>query len=303
MFSKKKTNNLNRRDKPNTDSLRANKRTVYSYYNAIPSESRPSSMSEKIINLADKPRPVRRLPTVVALLIILFSFLYSMTLSRTPSVSLADKNTTSLYRNSDEYVEAAKQTLGLKMSYRSKLTVNVHEVEESLLAQFPELDAAVLRLPVLGRKPNLVLALSKPSLLLATPTKSYIIDNDGVAVSEAGSIALEQRQKLTVIKDESGLSIELGKQIMTSDTIVFINAIKAQLSAQNLNVSQLTLPPSANQLDIRLAGISYTIKTDVAGDAKVQIGGYLAVKEDLERQGITPTNYIDVRVEEKVFYK
>ncbi len=299
-----KRSKLTGRIRPNTESLRSGKKAVHSYYNKIPNATQqPAAYIEKIINLADRPHHMRRLPTILAIIAILLSFLFSLTLSRSPSITTADKSQQSPYRNVQEYVDASKQILGQKLSYRSKLTVNTLEVEQALLERFPELDAAVLRLPVLGRRPNLVIAISQPAMLLAAHSKSYIIDSNGIAVSEASGIPIEVRQRLTVIKDESGLEISLGKQVVTSDTIAFISNVTAQLKAQNLEVSQLTLPRSANQLDIRLKGLNYYIKTDATGDARQQVGSFLAVKDHLSKQGITLAEYVDVRVEEKVFYK
>ena len=290
------------RQRPSGSTLQSDKQTVYSYYNNVPASKQPA-LAEKVIMLADKPRSFRLIPTIVAISVIAISFLISLTLSTSANVHTTQEDQSSPYRELNEYSLAMDEILSSKLSYRTKFTINTKEAEQELLTRFPELDAAVLRLPVLGRRPTLVVAVSQPALLLAAQSKSYVLDDDGVAVSTAQNVSAQTRQSLLVIRDESGLEVVEGKQVVTSDTITFIKSVIAQLKAQSLEVNQLTLPPNANQLNIRLKGLPYTIKTDVAGDARQQIGSYLAVREHLSGQGITPAEYVDVRVEEKVFYK
>jgi hypothetical protein len=273
---------------------------VYSYYNA-PSPNRPNQ--DKIVDLSvSSRRRVRLLPTIIAICVIVLSLLLSLTLSSTPYVTTSD-GSESPYRSHVEYEAEAARFLSTSANNKTKFTISTADAERHMLETFPELRAVALRLPIIGRRLNLILELRKPTLVLTTPGKSFVLDETGRAVTELQDLAIDARKDLVVLKDQSGLVVETGKQAITSDTILFIKTIIAQLDAQSLKSSELTLPPAANQLDIRLQDVSYYIKTDVAGNARLQIGSFLAVKERLEREGVTPAEYIDVRVEEKVFYK
>jgi hypothetical protein len=272
---------------------------VYSYYNSpTPSRSNP----EKSIDLSKSRHRLRLIPTIVAATVILASLLLNLTLSSSPVVSTVDGNTPP-YRNHDEYRAEAQRLLNDSLGNKTKLTIQTGEIEQQLLARFPELKAAALRLPILGRRPNLIIEVRSPKLILSTPGKSYILDNSGRAVSELQNLSPDARQGLLVVKDESGLDLQTGSQAITTETVSFISAVSAQLKAQSLTLQEFTLPQVANELDIKLEGLPYYINTDASGDARLQIGSFLAVKERLSREGVTPSEYVDVRVEEKVFYK
>lgn len=278
-----------------------NRPRPYSYYASLQDERRTKT-AETVVDLGSVGRRLRLIPTVVALLVIFGSVLFSLTLSSLPSVSMLEGET-ALYRSLDDYASAAEVLLDDNLKNRTKLTIDTAAVEQTLLEQFPELDAAVLRLPVLGRRPSLIISVSQPVLLLLSPAKSYVLNQSGVAVSEASQLAAKAKDGLPVVRDQSGLEVTLGEQALTTETIRFILASSLQLEAQKLKVSELILPARVSQLDIRLEGVRYYVKTDTAGDARLQIGSFLAVREELAGQGITPAEYIDVRVEEKVFYK
>jgi len=300
MFARKQTKKSDNNDLRS----RASNKSQFNYYSTTSQHARPSDTTKEMqsVNLGSIRHRLRLVPTFAALSIIAVSLLISLTLSSRPSVSLLN-NKDSPYRNLDEYAIAAEVIMSQDLSSKTKLSIDTSNIERQFIEQFPELKAAVLRLPVLGRKPSLILDINSPVILLATQTKSYVLDSSGTVVSDAQALASSERAGLLVVQDQSGLVIEVGKQAVTTQTIRFITDITAQLKAKNLNISQLTLPQSANQLDIRIEGTRYFVKTDVAGSARLQIGGLIAVKSQLEGKGENPSEYIDVRVEGKVFYK
>ncbi len=244
----------------------------------------------------------RRLPTLIALIIITGSILFSTTVSSQPSISLVSGQAP-IYRSLEEYSDAASTILEQKLAYKTKFTINTKEIEDALLEKYPELAAVAIRLPLIGRRPTLIVEQKSPILILTTQVKSFIIDEDGIAISELQLLATEAREGLPVVLDQSGLELTIGSQAVTSETVTFVRAVLAQITSQKLSINQLTLPPFANQLDITLKGTQYYIKTDISGDANLQIGTFLAVRDRLRKDGITPTEYIDVRVEERAFYK
>lgn len=289
------------RNRPTTD--RTGGKSVYSYYNTYSGTRGAGATPEKSIDLGAKTKHLRMLPTIIACLVIVGSILFSLTLSSRPAVSFVPSDELSPYRNEDEYIRKAQELLESSIRHRLKLSVDTDVIEHQLIEAYPEIAAAQLRLPILGRKPTLFLDIREPAMVLATNTKSFILDKSGTAVAEMRQIPTHMRQTLLVLQDESNLATEVGKQAVTSGTVQFILALQAQLAAKEVKVSQLTLPAVANELDIHIEGHTYYLKTDTSGDARLQAGSFLAVKEHLEKQGITPSEYIDVRVEEKVFYR
>lgn len=197
----------------------------------------------------------------------------------------------------------AEKLLSSSLGNRTKPTINTNAIEQELLNRFPELNAAVLRLPVIGRKPNLVLDIKTPRMLLSNNIKTYVLDRSGVIICESDDIDANLRADLPSVRDESGLELAEGSQAVTTDTVSFVLEASAQLKAQKIEIEQLKLPASANELDIHIKGLRYYVKTDTSGEARLQVGSFMATREHLRDRGITPREYIDVRVGEKVFYK
>ncbi len=301
---------LGRRQQPasrKTGELRAKaaSRPSFNYYSGGTGNKADIASKDSVIHLdgGSLKKRLRLLPTFIAVGIIIGSIFISLTLSTSPSVMLLHGQT-SPYRDPAEYAAAAAEIMAQNLSSQTKLTIDTTSVERSLMESFPELRAAVLRLPVLGRKPSIIVDIKPPALLLTTPVNSYVLDNSGMVVSDVSSLEQEARAGLTTVSDKSGfLDMQVGKQALTSDMVRFITGVSEQLAAKGYQISELTLPASVNQLDIRLSGLPYYIKTDTTGDVRLQIGSFLAVKQELEGRRSTPAEYIDVRVEEKVFYR
>lgn len=277
-------------------------RKVYSYYAAGSGADSPERSDLAGSTSRGPWRVIRILPGIIAAVVIAGSILYSFTLSTQPTVSVVQQQP-SLYRDEAEYAAAADEALRQNVRNRTKFTVQTHEVEEMLLQKYPELRDVVLRLPVMGRKPTLVIDIRQPVLLLTAASKTYVLDGNGIAVSEARTLPASDKNGLPVVQDQSGIDITLGKQVLTTETVRFITDALYQLSSKGYQVESLRLPVSINELDIQLRGLSFYIKTDSSLDARLQIGSFIAVWESLKEQGSAPAEYIDVRVEEKVFYR
>ncbi|MGH7241431.1 MAG: hypothetical protein ACREGB_03995, partial [Candidatus Saccharimonadales bacterium] len=69
-------------------------------------------------------------------------------------------------------------------------------------------------------------------------------------------------------------------------------------------VESMALPPAAYELDVKPAGVGYFVKFNMHEDtARQQAGTFLAVRERLVSQGVTPGSYIDVRLDGRAYYK
>lgn len=300
MLGKRKSNQPNERDRQRLNTGLDRPRKVYSYYASSPKPDRPKEQLSA--PHGGFGRGLKLLPGALAVLVIIGSILYSFTLATRPSVTTLRKQP-SPFRNIDEYAAKASELLKKNPRNRTKVSVQTYEVERSLLEAFPELQDVVLRLPVLGRVPSLVVSIRQPALLLAATDKTYVLDVDGIAVSEASQISAKDKDGLLLVRDQSGLPVTLGNQVLTQETVQFILDAAYQLKAKDYQISGLLLPISINELDIHIEGLPFFVKTDASGKAREQIGSFIAVHEHLREQGVTPAEYVDARLEEKVFYK
>ncbi len=306
---KKKNKTLPRR--PNSQ-LKSNKK-VFSYY----SNNRNDISSTPLIKTNNRTvdsnilsrqnsgtRIITHIPTIIATILILTSIAFATTLDNNPKIligNIAQGN--SLVRSTNTYQTEISKILSKTVLNKSKLTINTSSVSAQIQANFPEIERATVTLPILGRRPIIGLDPSDPTLILSSLGRSYIIGRDGVAMIRVSDLVGKSQPTLPVIEDESGLGLEQGKQVLTKETVVFITSLIQQLKLKNITVDTIILPHIANELHIKISGKPYIVKYNLQSDSRQQTGTFLAVKDKLESQNIIPAEYIDVRINERAYYK
>ena len=145
--------------------------------------------------------------------------------------------------------------------------------------------------------------IAEPIILLNSPSGSYVIDEKGRAIVLLQDAPNAQALSLVIVDDQTGLDIQTGQQALSQNDVVFIQALRQQFEASGLQVESMTLPPLAHELHVRIKDVPYVIKFNLVGDPREQAGTYLAVKQKLEQDKVTPAEYIDVRVPERAYYK
>jgi DNA-binding protein len=249
----------------------------------------------------------RNLPSALAIIVVAGSALYCFGVDPNPKVlQVTDAHASGpALRSKDEYQRGAYAILGKSILSRTKLTIDTKAFTEQFIRQYPEVAEATVSLPLVSRRPVVSIVTAQPVLLLsASPSRQvFVMDARGKAIMEARDLQSSARDKLTLVNDESGVEVDTGTTVLSPDEVSFITGVLAQLRAKQLVVSAVTLPPIAHELHIRLQGQPYYIKFNIQGDPRLAAGTFLAAKAKLEQGSITPAEYIDVRVEERAYYK
>lgn len=296
MFRKKK---IDQRRSPGA-SQPAN---VFSYHS---NRSTPDVARARYDTVASHTQGLERfkhVPTLLTAIVIVASLLYASVLTNEPRLQVfASESGRSLQRSDEVYSDFVAQLLGKSVLNKSKLTFNSNSLVESLQQQFPEVDSAIVTLPLLGRKPIVRIAVSSPAFILATSQGSYYVNDKGLPLVRVSEVE-KQPENVSIITDETGLPIKTGKQVLTTDTVSFISQLLEQLKATKTSHESITLPLEANEVQVKLIGVPYAVRFNSLLDARTQVGTFIAVKQRLEGKGETPEEYIDVRVEERAYYK
>jgi hypothetical protein len=273
------------------------KSPVFSYYSNRPaSKASVSKIKKQVFRW-------QLIPSFIAGAVILGSLIYASGLNTDPRVSLDKAGPKPLLKDESVYTAAARDLLDDSIMNRSKLTINTKAIESKLLAKFPELETVVVTVPLVSRRPIVSVRAVQPSLLLVTDNGQYLIDNNGRTVLKAESPDLATKLSLPVIQDQTGISPELGKVTLTSREAAFISELYHQLQAKSVNIESLSLPPQVNALYLKVKDKPFLIKFSLTGDPRLQMGAWQAAQDRLAKDRVTPSEYIDVRVEEKVFFK
>lgn len=244
-----------------------------------------------------------QLPSILAAIAVLISLGSISGLNTDPKVIQPNNGNAALLRDKGTYQKVAKQFFNASLLNRSKITVNVEGITRDMKRAFPELADVSITLPLIGRRPIIYVEPSAPAIVLSARNGMYVLNKKGRAVIATNRVNNLESLHLPVVTDENTTKIEAGKGILPGSNVEFITSIMNQLNAKKLDVQSLTLPVSANELDIRINGKPYVIKLNLLNDARQQVGAFLAVKQKLEAERQEPAEYFDVRVEERVYYK
>jgi hypothetical protein len=283
------------KDSGRTHSTTPNRRGVFSYYASRSVDTTSTNRAGRV----SKQR-WHYLPSLISAICIAVSLVYILTLDTNPKMALASAQQNVGLRTPQTYQQAAKKLLNSSWFNRNKLTIDTGHVERELKKQFPELSEVAVTLPLLGHRPVVELAAVQSSLMLVTHNGRFILATNGKAITAAADT---NSKDLPTINDDSGLSVQAGTVALPASQISFIQLLTAQLKLQKQTIQSMSLPPIPNEVNVRLEGTSYYIKFNTALDARQQVGTYLAAKQKLDKDHVTPAEYMDVRVEEKVFFK
>lgn len=248
----------------------------------------------------------RRVYSFGVLAIILLLVGMSLRLNTTPKVVTVDLGTDKqlFLRDRKVYEAAAAQVFRRSIFNGNKLTVNTNGIIADMQRQFPELVAVSVSLPVTGSQPVMYIQPAQPRMVLSTKSSGmYLLDGSGRALMSAAQVPDLGKLGVPVVADESGITLKEGQLALPRDAVAFIAEVAGQLRAKNLEISGYTLPPGANELHVRVSGVPYFVKFNIHGNAREEAGTYLATKAKLEAEKKVPREYVDVRVENRVYFK
>lgn len=296
MFKQKQTNTRRPKDQRQPA-------TVFSYYSSRSGAESSRARYEPPTAPHKGFGRLKHLPTALAMIVIIGSVLYSSLLDSNPRVMVsASASGQSLQRPTGVYQNYIQERLDESLWNKNKLTLDTRSVVSDLQKQFPEVSQAIVTVPILGHRPVVRIAVSSPAFVLATQHGAYYINDSGVPLVRVSEVQ-NQLRDLQTVTDETGLPITTGTQILPTKTVDFISTVIGQLKATDTAVDSITLPLSANELHVRITGQPYVVRFNTSGDARVQVGTFLAVKKRLEGSKEIPKEYIDVRVDERAYYK
>ncbi len=276
----------------------------YSYYTSRYRSDQPTGRQIEDLDEHSSYKWWHHLPTVVAFIALLASAVYVLSLSMNPKVVLmSDSGGQYLLRDAKVYQKVSSEKLSGSLLNRTKITIDTNQIAESLKKRFPEIDKVTITIPLTSRRPLIEIVAIRPALIFVSGNNSFVVAEDGRAVIKTTDVAKKSNLTIPTVIDRGSLPAEVGETVMPSATVKFISEVVGQLKAKKINQSEIELPAIANELHVKIANQPYYIKFNLAGQAREQVGAYLAVRQKFEAEKRLPTEYIDVRVEERVYYK
>ena len=304
----KKQSNTRKRPSDETRVPSAN-RSVYAYHQKR--STRENSLGRKVetseqVEKRNKQRAIQHIPTLVLVIAVVVSLGYISTLDLNPRIVLIDGQEVSKavnLRDQSVYQAAAQDYIKGSIVNRSKFLIDSDGLSREMKKQFPEIAAATVTLPIMGRRPVIELQATRPAFILTSGSTSMLIGTNGVALVNIKDAADVSALNLHAVSDESGVQLEAGKAALPQEQAQFISIIIEQLEKQGFQIESLTIPKSPYDLNVRIKGKGYYGKFNILEDPLQQAGSFIALSKKLENDKINPSEYIDVRVGERVFYR
>lgn len=244
----------------------------------------------------------KRLEHVLMFAVGIVILLAILNLSGKSKVVVVGGNNQVFLRDHKVYDQAAS-ALFSNIFNQNKLTVNSRGIERAMQAQFPELQTVVVSLSAFGSSPKVYVSPSVPKLIYVSKSSMFVLDGNGRALIAANQVARLEKLNLPAVTDQNGQDITLGKVAIPKSYVTFIAEVSGQLKAKGLKITSVTLPLVANEMDVRIEGVNYSVKFNLQGDAREEVGSFLALQKYMTANGKTAAQYIDVRVEGKAYYK
>jgi len=209
----------------------------------------------------------------------------------TPTSSVYLKPTTT-------YEAAAQKLLAKSVANRSKLTIDADGVALALKQKFPELQDVSMSIPLVNSRPVIYIQPTDPSLIIQTTHGNYALSKSGLVLTSLSTLPAG----VQLVVDQSSLVPQLGKQVLPSSAVSFVQIVAYQFKAANLSISAFVLPASSPyEVDVRLEGKPYIVRFNLEEDALTQSGAAIATIQQLG--GTVPADYVDVRTPGRVYYK
>jgi hypothetical protein len=205
-----------------------------------------------------------------------------------------------------QYASIASPGVTADLAYKQSITSYLQKrpserfyfsVDTAQLTQYiAQLHPEVKSVDVVGR--NFTMTLRQPVVVWKVGDTQYFVDKEGYSF-EANYFAAPT----VSVQDKTGVVAENG-QIASRRFLGFIGRMVAMLNESGLGqVTEVTLPPNTTrQIDFKIEGKSYYIKTHSDREPSQEIEDLRRVDTYLAQKGINP-EYIDLRIKGRAYYK
>lgn len=232
------------------------------------------------------------LALVVAIIFVLNQMVYRVDVV-TPGQSKVDNHTQERYR------QALDGYLSSRPLERLRFLLDGDALQVYLLEHAPEVQSAsVIAKDGAAFDSSLRLSFRQPALKWVSSGKEYYVDGLGVTYE----INYYDTPVLSV-EDQSGVDPGVGQAVVNRSFLSFLGQSVSQFDAAGQKVDRVILPEgTVRQVSLGIEGRSYVVKLTLDRGVEEQVQRAIKAIGYLDERGLSP-EYIDARVDQRVFYK
>ena len=138
----------------------------------------------------------------------------------------------------------------------------------------------------------------RPSLNWKTQGTVYLLDANATVIGPTKGVYAS----LPTVVDGSNLPVKVGDRVAPTQFVAFCITLAQLLPTTGYQVAQITVPTSTSEVYVTTtAGL--VLKFDTTRAASDEIADLKQVQAELAAAKKAPTQYIDLRIEHKAYYK
>lgn len=133
------------------------------------------------------------------------------------------------------------------------------------------------------------------SIVWQTNNQRFLINYEGIIYDQAPA-----EIPLVIVEDLKNVPVELGQRIVTREFVEFVTSVVANLPRKtNLTVERVVVPETTFEIEVYTSS-SLKLIFDTTRPVDIQLGNLAQV---LKQVGERPLQYVDLRIEDRVYYK
>lgn len=201
--------------------------------------------------------------------------------------------------NTPAYQQTMQQYFVTHPLERFGFSVNRQAFAEYIQQAHPELLSVDIDKSWYGGNATFMLQFRRPLLVWESAGQRFYVDSQGVAFPYDHFAG-----KYVAVSDTSGISPDVsGGSVASNRFINFLGKMVGEVNKRGRGmVAEVIIPASTRQVDLKLQGRGYPIKTHTDRDPLRQAEDIINTLSWLDDKKVTP-EYIDVRVEGKAYFK
>lgn len=200
--------------------------------------------------------------------------------------------------NTDAYKETIYRYFDEHPFERFGFMLRASEIETKVMVAHDEVLGISVGREWYGGGVQFDVAFRQPILAWKTAADHFYVDSQGVAFSYN-----HFAEPALIVTDQSGIPADQGGIVASTRFIRFLGQIVAAVNGYGLGeVEAVVIPPATRQIDLKLKGREYIVKTNTDRDPLQEAEDIAHSLKYFDQKNIKP-QYVDVRVPHKAFYR
>ncbi|MCA9309436.1 hypothetical protein KC973_03595 [Candidatus Saccharibacteria bacterium] len=205
-----------------------------------------------------------------------------------------------------EYKQRIESYIASKVALRQSWLVDDAQLLEYIQEEYPEVKVVSTEArSLVGGALDATIRFREPKYIWRAANGTKFIDKDGVLFS-VNAFTNVDVGSLPVVEDQSPAGSEDGSAVISSkvgEYIAYIYTDVPRLFGPSAQVISVTLPPRARAINAKVSTVPYAIKLSTERGIEQQVAELNELVAYFKDAGIQPAEYVDVRIENKAFYK